>query len=203
LKRCVEQAGLAGVVTCHQLALSSTDGEAFIQLPDGLHSGSAELTRHRGANRIVTRRLDALKLPPPDFIKMDVEGHEAEVLRGGIEAVKAARPFIVFENKRDYSQPEKTLEPLLLLAGLGYRFYVPAVKQAWTGAECLVPCGWQMDLNRIQAVQDHDWFALAPFTPSTRYLLQHDINVFACHESRHPQVLRAFSEWHPAPRATS
>lgn len=160
--------------------------------------GTARLTGDVAATRIITRRLDTLKLPPPDFIKMDVEGHEAEVLRGGLETLKSSWPFIVFENIRDYSSPAKTLEPLLILANLGYRLYIPSVRMRHADGDYFLPCGWQMDVRRIQAIRNHDWLALSPFEPAARYLFQNDINVFACHESRHPQLLSAFKEWHPA-----
>src|SRR6185369_10481627 len=33
----------------------------------------------------------------PDFIKIDVEGHEIDVFRGGVETLSAVRPLIIFE----------------------------------------------------------------------------------------------------------
>ncbi|MEI9959643.1 MAG: FkbM family methyltransferase [Limisphaerales bacterium] len=71
---CIHQAGLSDIITSHNLGVSSTDGEAFIQMPDGIHSGMAEITANSALGaRIPTRQLDSLGLPPPDFIKIDVE----------------------------------------------------------------------------------------------------------------------------------
>jgi FkbM family methyltransferase len=185
LTSCVAQAGLSDLVTCHNMALSSADGEAFIQIPDGLHSGLAEVSNLGGTTRIGTRRLDSLGLPEPDFIKMDVEGHEIEVLNGAKETLKASRPFIIFESKPDYLRPEKTLEVLFFLAALGYRFYIPAVQRQLEGGSYYMQCAWL-------PIGDGDNLALIPFEAGTRHLWQHDVNVFACHESRQQELMTVF-----------
>ena len=188
LASCVKQAGLSDIATCHNLALSSEDGEAFIGIPDHLHSGCAEVSHQAGLTRIVTRRLDALGLPPPDFIKLDVENHEIDVLRGAVEILKTSRPFIVFENKPDYLQPGKVMEVLFFLAGLGYHFYVPAVKRRLRSHDYFMQTGWQ-------PVADGEGLALIPFQPEARLLYQHELNVFACHESRRQDLMLKFNIW--------
>lgn len=185
LASCVAQAGLSGLVTCHNLALSNADGEAFLQIPDGLHSGLAEVSKSGGASRIVTRRLDSLGLPKPDLIKMDVEGHELEVLNGAQETLKAARPFIIFESKPNPLHPEKILRVLFFLTTLGYQFYVPAVQRRLEGRNYHVLCAGF-------PISDEDKLSLVPFEAEMRLLWQHDINVFACHENRQPELLNAF-----------
>ncbi|MFZ0829038.1 MAG: FkbM family methyltransferase [Verrucomicrobiia bacterium] len=185
LTSCVEQAGLSSLVTCHNLALSSADGEAFIQIPDGLHSGIAEVSKLGGTARIATWRLDSLGLPRPDFIKMDVEGHEIEVLNGAKETLKASRPFIIFESKPDYLHTKKTLEVLFFLTALGYQFYVPAVQRQLDGQSYYMQCAGF-------PIGDEDELALVPFEAGTRLLWQHDINVFACHESRQQELMTMF-----------
>ena len=52
-----------------------------------------------GSRRAEVRRMDDLTLPPPDLIKMDVEDHEANVLRGGLGVLEANRPLILFESR--------------------------------------------------------------------------------------------------------
>lgn len=42
--------------------------------------------------------LDSLSLPRIDFIKLDVEGYEEAVLRGGEQLLKSCRPVIFFES---------------------------------------------------------------------------------------------------------
>jgi len=185
LTSCVEQAGLSSLVTCHNMALSSADGEAFIQIPDGLHSGLAEVSNLGGTTRIATRRLDSLSLLRPDFIKMDVEGHEIEVLNGAKETLKVARPFIIFESKPDYLRPEKILEVLFFLSALGYRLYIPAVQRQLKGCSYYMQCAWL-------PIGDGDNLALITFEAGTRLLWQHDVNVFACHESRQQELMTVF-----------
>jgi FkbM family methyltransferase len=187
LAGCVEQAGLKELVTCHNFALSSADGEAFIRIPDRLHSGQAEVSRS-GRTRISTRRLDALDLPPPDFIKMDVEGHEIEVLQGAESTLRRIQPFVVFENKRDYAAPGRTLEPLFFLASLGYRFFQAAVQRHHAVNSFLLPCGY----GPGQPVGQKDVLVLAPFSAAERFLFQDDLNVLACHEDKLEALRAAF-----------
>lgn len=60
----------------------------------------------------------------PDLIRMDVEGHEVEVLNGLIDAVSAGEmaPMIIFETHLSRYSPEHDMEKTLRrLFGLGYR----------------------------------------------------------------------------------
>lgn len=183
---CVDQAGISEMVTAHPLALSNADGEAFIQIPDRLHSGQAMISRSQGTARVATRRLDSMNLPPPDFIKMDVEGHELEVLQSGEETLRAHRPFVVFENKPHDAMPERILEPLLFLHALGYRLYVPALQRNVAAQDYFQPVAGQ-------SANAGDCIVLMPLEAKARLLWQNDLNVFACHESRLAQLAALFS----------
>ena len=63
--------------------------------------------------------LDALALPACQFMKIDVEGWEADVLRGAREMIERCRPIIYLENDRADQQPVL----IGLLAELGYVQY--------------------------------------------------------------------------------
>jgi FkbM family methyltransferase len=62
--------------------------------------------------------LDSLGLEP-DFIKIDAEGMEAEILRGASLMIKRCRPVLYVENDRK----EKSDELIGLIRDLGYRLY--------------------------------------------------------------------------------
>jgi FkbM family methyltransferase len=120
----VSQAGLGALVQCHDLALGNSDGETTMSLPD-FHSGLATLDKH-GAVRIKLARLDSLGLPPPNVIKLDVEGHEYEALLGAQRVIAAARPFLIFESVAYPQQSYITSAPLRLLEEWNYRLYFHA-----------------------------------------------------------------------------
>lgn len=182
----VRRAGLEALVTCHHVALSDSDGETFMCLPDGLHSGQAMLSRSDGAARVAMRRLDGLGLAAPDFVKIDVEGHELEVLRGASETLRSARPFIVFENKPFGGRPEKTLAPLRYLDSLGYELFVPALERRPVDEP-----GYFLPVLGQPALPG-DRFTLLPLEVSRRLFWPADLNILACHQSRREALVSAF-----------
>lgn len=71
---------------------------------------------------ILVKSLDSLQIENLDFIKLDVEGQEAECIRGGINTIKKYGPVILFENKKHsqrYNDTKKTV--LDILEPLGYK----------------------------------------------------------------------------------
>ena len=69
-----------------------------------------------------------------DFIKIDVEGAELQVIRGGIETIRRNRPIIVFEHglgAADYygTRPEHMYE--CMVSGCG--FHVSTLKRFLEG----------------------------------------------------------------------
>lgn len=58
----------------------------------------------------------------PDFLKIDTEGAETEIVRGGLSVIKKCRPILLFEYG---STPEKLHSELLdILTGCGYGFFI-------------------------------------------------------------------------------
>lgn len=75
-------------------------------------------TRENG-HRVPLITLDSLNLEQLDLLKIDVEGMEIDVLRGGAETIKRLGPIISVENDR----PEKSEALIAELRGLGYELY--------------------------------------------------------------------------------
>jgi FkbM family methyltransferase len=91
-------------IEVRRMALGAADGEAEFQLSEsptwGRLAQCGSPPRPSGAIRVPTRRLDSLiadGLPLPAFIKMDVEGAEADVITGARDLLCAARPILVIE----------------------------------------------------------------------------------------------------------
>lgn len=95
----------------------------------GLAEGTASLkytTGRAASERVTLDTIDNLtrELPIPDFIKIDVEGYQLEVLRGGEDCLKTYAPLIMAElkdvgetNRTDFSEIEQ------YITDLGYSLY--------------------------------------------------------------------------------
>jgi FkbM family methyltransferase len=99
-------------ITAMPIALSDHPGacDLFIPLQDhGLVETSASLERtfkqsHSDVIRVETDTIDGLlgkhasrRLPAVSIIKIDVEGHEAAVIRGGAKTIRQHRPLLFVE----------------------------------------------------------------------------------------------------------
>jgi FkbM family methyltransferase len=101
-----------------QAALGANDGEAEFHVSEsptwGRLAGAGAAPRQNGAVRVPIRCLDSLReqLPMPQFIKMDVEGAEADVIRGGTQLLSACRPILVIELHHTYDAVLNALQSL-------------------------------------------------------------------------------------------
>ena len=102
----VNRLGLRNVKTFNK-AVSDGVGTVTMQVPqyanakgDNLYeshivnSNASELSN---SFRVQTVTIDSLQLSEVDFIKIDVEGHELQVVRGGAETIKRFRPTLMVE----------------------------------------------------------------------------------------------------------
>ena len=94
-----------------------------------LAEGTASLKYANGqsaSERVTLDTIDNLtrELPVPDFIKIDVEGYQLEVLRGGEHCLKTHAPLLMAELK-DVGETNRTLfgEIENYVADLGYQLY--------------------------------------------------------------------------------
>lgn len=113
------------MIHAHNLALSSTSGNAVITLPQNFANNDGVATLQSGAEgkkiEIQTTTLDSLKLVRNvRLLKMDVEGHEYDVLKGATESLKNnIFENILFEDLDGYKK-SKTAR---LLEENGYKVY--------------------------------------------------------------------------------
>lgn len=99
---------------CVQAAASDKDGKAMLGFnPDlALTSGSSlEMT---GAARmeVKTVTIDSMDLKDVGAIKIDVEGHEASVIRGAIKTIQQFKPWMIVEVLSDVKRKNEVIELL-------------------------------------------------------------------------------------------
>ncbi len=176
----VRQAGLSERVTCHEIALSDQDGQGFMRAED-VHSGLARLGETAGARPVRLARLDSFDLGrPPAALKIDVEGHEAAVLSGAAQTLRAHRPFVVFESWIDAGSPHVTLDPFRALDRQDYAFFQATW---WTEA----------GEDGHATERPTGLLAVVPFLPEQRFLLAEQMNVLACPRDRLDDLAARFS----------
>lgn len=120
-------------VLVRTFALSSSKGSAVFQTDPitgatgTLETGETFISTHYGQKSppisVRTTTIDdeiRHGIPPPDFIKLDVEGHEYDVLRGAPNAIRMKRPLILLEMTGPRSQATFTL-----LTQHAYRLFNP------------------------------------------------------------------------------
>ncbi len=86
-------------------ALSDSEGPMVLHINRGNVAGSS-LVNAKGSEEIAVelRTLDALNFPKVDFMKIDVEGFEYHVLKGGVQTIEKCRPTILLEFSPEYYQ---------------------------------------------------------------------------------------------------
>jgi FkbM family methyltransferase len=92
----------------HQVAVADRSGSAEMVLAD--EPGRTRLSDARqdaGERTVVVPLacLDELGLPPPDVVKIDVEGAESRVLRGMTRLLREHRPVLIIELHGDQRAP--------------------------------------------------------------------------------------------------
>ena len=130
-------------VSARQNALGDSPG--FIVVPDFdptkmANFGGVALGKYSAGEQVALTRLDDINLERCDFIKIDVEGMEASVLRGARDTIKRHQPVLFVENDR----PEQSEELISLLFDFGYDLY-------WHFAPIYNPDNFYQNENNIYA----------------------------------------------------
>lgn len=83
--------------------------------------GATQTGGVRETQTVPTVSLDwmAERIPPPDVLKIDVEGSELGVFRGAVRLLESSRPTLIFESEMEEHREEINA----LLLRLGYKFY--------------------------------------------------------------------------------
>jgi FkbM family methyltransferase len=120
----------SGRVFIHEVALSDESGFAALKSPKDL-PGRSTIDPHNTlmtdidastpirCYRVVRRRLDGFTLPAVGFIKVDVEGHELEVLRGAEGVLLRDQPSLLIEVEERH-RAGSVEESVRFLTHMGY-----------------------------------------------------------------------------------
>ena len=150
-----------------RLNLALGEVSAVMTLSSETWSGNKTLDASPDSGELVqVERIDAINLPDPSFIKLDVENFEAQALRGGKTLIEKSRPMIVFENWLRGSS-ETIQAPFSMLSSLDYRFFLPVFRPL-------------SDFSPKLPALIEGTLVLREFAPEERAGLAERINVFGC-----------------------
>ena len=129
---------LTGNVTLYNSALSNKSGRGELKLPirvgktlsnynEKYEMGLGTLNERPDSNKfeifnVETITIDDLDLNSLGFIKIDVEGHELEVLKGAKETIKKYKPNMIIEIEEQHSKNpiQFSLNQIMNLGYVGY-----------------------------------------------------------------------------------
>jgi FkbM family methyltransferase len=111
----------------HQLGLGDWEGTARVVSNNDTNSGAASLAEGQGT--LITtldRFCEEHKIQRIDFMKVDVEGFEPRLLKGGRRSLERFQPMMQFElNPPVLAHAGSSVDEVLaLLRSLGYEFYL-------------------------------------------------------------------------------
>ncbi len=116
-------------VTLHRCGLGGESGRFSLSVPKD-NAGAASFVRAMSGSvtvEVPVRTLDSIvtghHLERIDFIKMDVEGAEANVLRGGLDMLASIRPRSILFEINEPGVDHEDSEVIELLREVGYRFF--------------------------------------------------------------------------------
>jgi len=113
-------------VTVHNTALSNQQGRATLNIPA---TGEPEDTSFASLSNqfdnadtltVSLQTLDSFGFSEVDLIKIDVEGHELEVLQGGVETLKRESPSLLIEVEQRHHPDDGIEEIFDFILALGY-----------------------------------------------------------------------------------
>jgi FkbM family methyltransferase len=131
-------AELVANVQCRNLGLSDAAGHAFIDLPAG-NAGMARVSQAGTGSRCELQTLDAVVGADSrrvSLIKIDVEGHEAQVLRGARQRLEHDQPVVLLEQAA-HEFADGSSPAIDVLRSAGYTSFVTLEPTPDTGSRWL------------------------------------------------------------------
>lgn len=140
-------------VETFNVGLSDKSGTMTLHVPkDSMGKGLAPLASFRKLPnsieyQVPVRRLDDYNFKDVDFIKIDVEGHETEVLRGALKTIHDNKPILLVEiEQRHLERP--IADTFREIEGLGYDgFFLKA-------GELVNICEFSFDIHQKPFLRD-------------------------------------------------
>lgn len=119
-------------VVLHEMALGAKKGKiSLANRPNAKSCGdTGPSTKEKGevivARNVTLNTLDSFEFEEVDFIKIDCEGYELDVLKGAEETILRCKPVIIVEQKPGHAQKygHEETEAVTYLEGLGMKLYV-------------------------------------------------------------------------------
>ena len=127
-------------IRIYNFALSDKNGEAKMKIPIRDKSANKKnyeeyfkmglATIHENNNfdnfeefKVISKKIDDIKFENKiSFIKIDVEGHEMEVIKGGLDLIKKFKPNMMIEITEKYSK-RPIQETINFISSLGYTVF--------------------------------------------------------------------------------
>ena len=107
-------------VHARHAALGESSGQIAVHTPDYRSESSfGSFSIGSGNETVLLETIDSLNLQTLRFIKIDVEGMEANVIRGAVQTIQRLRPILYLENDRH----EKSATLIESVLSLNYRLW--------------------------------------------------------------------------------